>query len=182
MAENKKPIKATSKEKKHPLSPKCLANQRGKLSDIYTESGTRLTIKEAKFVDSYIATGNLAQAAIDAGYKVNVEGRADRDFASQVGQNIIAKVYIKQEIDARMRKSEKQSIADRQEIMQFWTDMMRGNILDQFDLPTTNADKLKAAAELAKRNIDIEDRIKERQVASVPEIKISLDWGGSNGS
>lgn len=184
MAEKKvnKP-KATPKKKEKPkkpaaLSPKCIANQRGKMSDIYTEDGTRLTIKQAKFIDSYITSGNLAQAAIDAGYKWH----DDRNYASAVGQEIVAKPFIKKEIDARMRKSEKKSIADRQEIMEFWSSMMRGEILDQFDMPTTNADKLKAAAELAKRSVDIEDRIRERNSTQnvAPEIKIKLDWGGKN--
>lgn len=183
MADNKKkPDSSKEKPKmvggrpiKHPISAKCLANQKGKMSDIYTSEGIRLTVKQAKFVDAYIATGNLAQATIDAGYKCGT----DRDFASQIGQEVVAKPFIKAEIDARMRKSERKSIADRQEIMEFWSSMMRGEILDQFDMPTTNGDKLKAAAELAKRNIDIEDRIKERNStqATAPEIKIKLDWG-----
>jgi phage terminase small subunit len=114
----------------------------------------------------------------EAGYSCG----EDNEFAGQIGQNVIAKSYIKQEIDNRMRKSEKKSIADRQEIMEFWSRMMRGEILDQFDMPTTNADKLKAAQELAKRNIDIEDRIRERSSAqaTAPEIRIKLDWGGGN--
>jgi len=173
-----KPKMVGGKLVKHPVSAKCIANQRGKLSDIYTESGTRLTIKEAKFIDSYIATGNLSKAVKEAGYSCG----EDNEFAGQIGQNVIAKSYIKQEIDNRMRKSEKKSIADRQEIMEFWSRMMRGEILDQFDMPTTNADKLKAAQELAKRNIDIEDRIRERSSAqaTAPEIRIKLDWGGGN--
>lgn len=169
----KKPVKETKATPKRKESAAQIANKRDKLSDVYTEEGKRLTIKESKFIDSYIARGNIRQAAIDAGYKCG----SDRGLAGQIGTEVLGKPYIKAEIDARMRKSEKKSIADREEIMQFWTDMMRGKILDQFDMPTTNSDKLKAATELAKRGMDIEDRIKEKKEAgAAPEIRISLKW------
>lgn len=173
----KKPVKKVSSKIKKHESAAQVVGRKDRISDVYTESGTRLTVKEAKFIDSYVANGNIRQAAIDAGYKYTKD---DKEFAGQIGTKLLEKTYIKAEIDTRIRKSEKKSIADRNEILQFWTAMMRGNILDQFDMPTTNSDKLKAAAEIAKRTMDIEDRIKERQQVTAPEIKISLDWGGSS--
>ena len=169
----KKPVKETKATPKRKESAAQVIGRKDRMSDVYTEAGTRLTIKEAKFIDSYIAHGNIRQAAIDAGYKCG----SDRSFAGQIGTELLEKPYIKAEIDARMRNREKKSIADREEIMQFWTDMMRGKILDQFDMPTTNSDKLKAATELAKRGMDIEDRIREKKEAgTAPEIRISLKW------
>lgn len=176
----KKPVKKVSSKTKKHESAAQVVGRKDRMSDVYTESGTRLTVKEAKFIDSYVANGNIRQAAIDAGYKYTKD---DKEFAGQIGTKLLERTYIKAEIDMRLRKSEKKSIADRNEIMQFWTNMMRGEILDQFDMPTTNADKLKAAAELAKRGMDIEDRIREKATSGAPEIKISLDWGGMpNGS
>ena len=152
-------------------------NRRQKKSAIYTKSGHQLTVKEAKFIDSYIADGNGRQAVIRAGYEFN----KSEDFASQLAHELLRKPYIADEIQARMESSKSQGIADRQEIMQFFTDMMRGKILDQFDLPTTNGDKIKAACELAKRSIDFEDRIKEKAKVTAPEVKISLKWEDKNG-
>ena len=143
-----------------------------KLSDVYTASGVRLTVKEAKFIDEYIASGNIRQSVIAAGYS---------GLPNCIGTQLMKKLYIAEEIQTRMSQREANSIADRNEIMQFFTDMMRGKILDQFDMPATNADKIKAGMELAKRSIDIEDRLKEKQSQTAPEIKISLDWGGNNG-
>lgn len=166
----KKSIATQNKETKKTTQKKA----EEKLSDVYTATGVRLTIREAKFIDEYIQTGNGRQAVINAGYT---------GLPSPVANKLLKKDYIAAEIQTRMSLHEKKSIADREEIMQFWTNMMRGEILDQFDMPTTNADKLKAAAELAKRGMDIEDRIREKATSGAPEIKISLDWGGMpNGS
>lgn len=160
----KKSIATQNKETKKTTQKKA----EEKLSDVYTSTGVRLTIREAKFIDEYVQTGNGRQAAINAGYT---------GLPSPVANKLLKKDYIAAEIQNRMSLHEKNSIADRQEIMQFWTDMMRGKILDQFEMPTTNSDKLKAAAELAKRGIDIEDRIKEKkEIGAAPEIKISLKW------
>lgn len=165
----KKNTKATQKKPQ----PKVQKSVPEKLSDVYTASGVRLTVKEAKFIDEYIQTGNLRQSVLNAGYQCKAP--------NMMATKLMKKDYIKAEIDTRMANHESSSIADRQEIMQFFSDMMRGKILDQFDMPATNADKIKAGMELAKRSIDIEDRLKEKQSQTAPEIKISLDWGGNNG-
>ncbi len=161
----------------HKFSAAQIASRKDKLSDVYTKEGKRLTVKEEKFINAYINNNNLGKSAIEAGYKCG----EDEEFARQVGNKLVQNPYIKAEIQARMEQAKTSSIADRQEIMQFFSDMMRGKILDQFDMPTTNADKIKAAQELAKRSIDFEDRLKEKAQATVPEIKISLDWGGAHG-
>lgn len=42
--------------------------------------------------------------------------------------------------------------------MEFFTAVMRGEVLDAFDLPPSLADRKDAAKELAKRTVDIESR------------------------
>lgn len=173
-----KPIEKTSKKyKKRKLTAEQIVNKRYKNSNIQTHDGHLLNIREAKFIDAYIATGNQRQAVIEAGYQYE----KDNDFAGQIAQKILSRTYVRDEIDYRMKQHQADGIATREEIMQFFSDMMRGKILDQFDLPANNGDKIKAGVELAKRCIDIEDRIKEKatQVAA-PEIKISLAWEGRN--
>lgn len=168
-AKNNPPQATEEKKEKKKRKPKI---RKDKLSDIYTHDGVRLTIKEAKFIDEYIAHGNQRQAVIKAGYA------SDPQLASQLGGELLNKPYIALEIKHRMEEHKSSHIATREEIMQFFSDMMNGKILDQFDMPTTNSDKIKAGIELAKRSIDIEDRIKERTATkdTAPEIKISLKW------
>lgn len=170
--------KKVDKRRKNQYSVGDILGKRQKKSQIFTRSGHQLTIKEAKFIDAYIATGNQRKAVIQAGYEFN----KDHEFAGQLAQRLLSFDYITEEISDRMNASKDKGIADRQEIMQFFTDMMRGKILDQFDLPTTNGDKIKAACELAKRSIDFEDRLKEKRTqTTAPEVKISLKWEGRDG-
>ena len=61
----KKNTKATQKKPQ----PKVQKSVPEKLSDVYTASGVRLTVKEAKFIDEYIQTGNLRQSVLNAGYQ-----------------------------------------------------------------------------------------------------------------
>lgn len=173
-----KPHKYSDGRQKREFTAEQVVSRQYRKCDIYTHDGHQLNIREAKFIDTYLATGNQRQAVIEAGYNY----QKDNEFAGQIAQKILSRNYIKSEIDYRIEAHKSKGIADRQEIMQFFSDMMRGKILDQFDLPANNSDKIKAGVELAKRCIDIEDRIKEKTTqTAAPEIKISLAWEGRNG-
>ena len=169
--DNAEPPKKKKRQKRNfTVEEKSVSKE---LSNVYTEAGVRLTIKEAKFIEEYVATGNQRESAMKAGYAEN----GKKASASRYANKLLKKDYIIAEIKARTEKSASQGIADRQEIMKFFSDMMRGKILDQFDMPTTNSDKIKAGIELAKRSIDFEDRLKEKTTqVTAPEVKISLKW------
>ena len=66
------------------------------------------------------------------------------------------------------------SIASAQDVMEYLTAVMRGEIKDQFGLDAPLAERTKAAQELAKRTVDIEQRAKGIADAT---IEIKLDWG-----
>lgn len=61
-------------------------------------------------------------------------------------------------IAERVKPDEEKRIASGDEVMQFLTSVMRGEIKDAFDLPPSLADRKDAAKELAKRTVDIEAR------------------------
>ena len=63
--------------------------------------------------------------------------------------------------------------------MEFFTKMMNGEIKDQFGLEATNADRIKAAQEIAKRTVDLENR-----ASGTPDgvVQIKLDWRRDNGN
>lgn len=147
-----------SKKKKH-------AKQKNRTT-YKTHDGHKLTVQEAKFIDEYVAYGNARQAIINAGYKTKAPGQ----YATQV----LNKLYIAQEIDYRIAQHKAASIAEADEIFQYLTSVMRGEIKDQFGLEASLGERTKAAQELAKRKIDIPNRLKGEKTA---EVRITLDWG-----
>lgn len=128
-------------------------------------SKPELNIRQKKFCRYYVELGNGHQAALKAGYS---EHTADAQ-ATRLLQN----VKIKEEITRIQKPIEDKHIATAQEVMQFFTDMMQGKIKDQFGLDATNSDKIKAAQEIAKRTVDIENRANGKADARV---EIALDW------
>ena len=132
---------------------------------ILSNSGHPLTIKEDKFISEYVKTGNVTQSVIEAGYNVKTP--------PQYGQKLVNKDYIADEIKYRMSLIQKDTIADAQEIMEYFSSVMRGEVTDQFGLEAPLSERTKAAQELAKRQIDMVNRASKNDT---PEIKITLDW------
>ena len=124
-----------------------------------THDGYPLSVKEAKFISLFIANGNVARSLRESGLS---------------WKNLSGKDYITDEINYRLDLLKKESIADADEIMQYFTSVMRGQVKDQFGLDAPLSERTAAARELAKRIVDIEDDVD----TSVPEIKVTLNWGG----
>lgn len=132
-----------------------------------TEDGHPLTPNEARFIDEYIKTSNKRQAYLIAYPNSNPSS------AAQLAQRVFNKDYISTEIKFRLEKLKSESIADADEIMQYFTSVMRGQIKDQFGLEAPLSERTKAAQELAKRKIDIPQKIAGNEA---PEVRIVLDW------
>lgn len=127
-----------------------------------------LNPRQKLFCQYYVELGNGAQAAIKAGYKETTA----RHQASQ----LLTKKHIKDEIARIKQPLEDKHIATGQEVMEFFTKMMNGEIKDAFGLDATNSDRLKAANELAKRTVDVDNRAKGQADAKV---EISINWDRS---
>lgn len=106
-----------------------------------------LTPKQKAFADYYIECGNATEAAKRAGY-------SDKT-ARQIATENLTKPSICEYIAERVKPTDEKRIATGDEIMQFFTSVMRGEVLDAFDLPPSLADRKDAAKELAKRVIDV---------------------------
>lgn len=111
-----------------------------------------MTVEEAKaslndqqiaFCEHYVATLNATQAAIDAGYSEKT--------ARQQGSRLLTNANIKVFIDALLQELENQRIAKADEVLQFLTAAMRGEVKDSFDLDPSLQDRMKAAELLGKR-------------------------------
>ena len=78
----------------------------------------KLTLKQKKFADEYIISGNATQAAIEAGYS--------KKTAGQIGEQNLKKLEIKKYIDKRLKEIESKKTATQQEVIQYLTSVMRG--------------------------------------------------------
>ena len=125
----------------------------------------KLTIKEKKFADKYLETGNAAKSVIEAGYKVK--------FPEVKGSQLIRKSNVMEYIHAKQEEMSSKTIASAKDVMEYLTKVMRGEIKDQFGLDAPLSERTKAATELAKRTVDIDNRLQGR-ADNVVEIK--LDW------
>ena len=81
--------------------------------------------------------------------------------------NLLNNNYIAEEIKFRQEQRQKESIATGQQVMEFFSKVMRGEVKDQFGLESTLADRLKAANELARRTVDIENKLNGNDTATI---------------
>ena len=80
----------------------------------------KLTEKQRRFVDYYVETGNASEAARRAGYS--------KKTAGWIGQENLQKPTIKAAVDARLKELEDKRIATADEVMQFLTSTLRGEV------------------------------------------------------
>lgn len=103
----------------------------------------KLTPKQKKFCEWYIKTGNASEAAKKAGYSPK---RADA-----TGYENLRKPEISAYIAQRMSSQDKKLVADADEVLRFFSAVMRGEVKDQFGLDASLSDRLKAGDSLMKR-------------------------------
>lgn len=140
--------------------------EKAERTDFATHSGHTLTPLQAKFIDLYVETGNGKRSVEEAGYNSKTP--------AQMAQKLLNLPHINEEIKYRLQQHKDQSIANADEIMTYFTQVMRGEILDQFGLEASLSERTKAAQELAKRQIDIPNKLAGNEA---PKITITVDWG-----
>ena len=109
-----------------------------------------LNPRQKKFCELYIQTANASQSAIDAGYSPNGVG--------VTSCKLLKTASIQAYLHERMDKADKKLIADSDEVMKFFTSVMRGEVNDQFGLDPGLQERINAGRELARRTIDIEQK------------------------
>lgn len=83
---------------------------------------TKLSIKQKRFADEYIISGNAYQSAIDAGYS--------KTYAKADSHKLLEKPGIKSYIESRMLEMDKRKVADQQEVLEYLTSVMRGEVTE----------------------------------------------------
>lgn len=125
---------------------------------LITHTGYKLTPQESAFIASYVVCKNATQAVAEAGYKC----KAKRQQASA----LLSRPYIGEEITYRLNQIENEKIADATEILQFYTSVMRGEVLDQFDIEASLDTRIKAANELAKHKIELPMKLEQKNITN----------------
>lgn len=120
----------------------------------------KLTEKQKKFIDYYVETGNASESARRAGY----DAKTDRAMES-IGSENLRKldVYIKE----RLKPAEDKRIADANEVLEYLTAVMRGEVKDTFDFDTSVRDRNKAAELLGKRHRLFIDKVEQENTGVV---------------
>lgn len=142
----------------------------------------KLTVKQQKFADNYIKSGNATKSAIDAGYS--------RRAARSIGQENLTKPDIKSYIDKRMQQIENDKVADATEVLKYLTSVLRGETeetvvvggpmgAESVEKPPDIKTRITAGKELLKRYPG-NDKLVEQQIrkikaeADVAEYKAKL--------
>lgn len=102
-----------------------------------------LTPKQQAFADYYIEYGDATKAALAAGYSERT--------AYSIGSENLRKPELSAYIKERLEEQRAKRVASADEVMEFFTAVMRGEVKDAFDLDPSLDTRLNAGKELMKR-------------------------------
>lgn len=135
----------------------------------------RLSSREKKFCREYVKTGNATQAYINAGYTAGT-----RASAGVRAHDLLKNSKVTDEISRLQAPEEDEAIATSHEVMSMLTAIARGEDTDQFGLEISADTRMKALVELAKRTVDLDNRVKLAQQTTDNTLTIKLDWSQDN--
>lgn len=131
----------------------------------------KLTVKQRKFADEYMISGNATDAAIKAGY-------SKKSAYSMAGQNLKKHEIIKY-ITKRQKNLESEKIAQQKEIFEYLSSVMRGEQIETVmtadgpvETPVSVKDRINAAKELLRRNPG-DPLIKAQTEKAIAEAKVA---------
>lgn len=144
----------------------------------------KLTLKQQRFADEYIISGNSEEAAIIAGYS--------KKYARGNAYKLVANSGIKSYIDKRLKELDDKQIAKQEEVLKYLTSVVRGESRSAvvvvegegdgvssarlIDKPPDEKEKLKAAELLGKRYRLFTDKV-ELDADVDMELNIKVDYG-----
>jgi len=86
----------------------------------------KLTVKQQAFAAFYIELGNATEAYLKAYPNVKKEATA-----RAAGSRMLTNVSVKSYIDNRMEELKSERVADQQEVLEYLTSVMRGEVQDE---------------------------------------------------
>lgn len=118
----------------------------------------KLTPRQKAFAEYYIECGNCTEAARKAGYSEKT--------SRSIGAENLTKPDISAYIAERMQAQNEAQVASADEVLRFFSSVMRGEVKDQFGLDAALSDRLNAGKELMKRYAAADNSAR----ADVPQI------------
>lgn len=144
----------------------------------------KLTLKQQRFADEYIISGNAEEAAVIAGYS--------KKYARGNAYKLVANSGIKSYIDKRLKELDDKQIAKQEEVLKYLTSVVRGESRSVVvvvegegdgvssarlvNKPPDEKEKLKAAELLGKRYRLFTDKV-ELDADVDMELNIKVDYG-----
>ena len=136
-----------------------------------------MTEKQKRFCDEYLIDLNATQAAIRAGYSEKTAG--------SIGDENLKKPEIKSYIEEQLDKLHNDAIASADEVLQYYTSVMRGESraqvivasplgVERIDKPPDEKERLKAADMLGKYHSLFTDKT---QIEADTSFNIHIDYG-----
>jgi len=105
-----------------------------------------LTQKQKQFVHKMIELGNQTKA-----YRAVYKGCKNDSSACSIASDTLRKPNVAAYYSKLLQEKEDAEIATADEVLKYFTGVMRGNIKDQFNLDASLQDRTEAAKQLSKR-------------------------------
>lgn len=115
----------------------------------------KLTIKQKKFADAYIRTGNAYHSAIGAGYSESYS----RGNVIKLLENVSVKAYI----DEKMQEIEDRQIAKAEEVLKHLTSVMRGEVSEEVVVVESTGD-YESRARIVNKQVAAKERIRAAEL------------------
>lgn len=129
------------------------------------KSNRKLTYQQVRLIDEYLVTGNKLEAGRRAGYK--------NDSCTYMA---FQDKLVKEELSKRMEQIHEEAhydgVMNAHEIMKMYSQIAKGEVLDQFGLEASLKDRISALNELAKRQIDLQMKLDAAKQDNKLTIKI----------
>lgn len=127
----------------------------------------KLTIKQKKFADEYIISGNATEAAIKAGYK--------ESSARSIGNENLTKPDIKSYIDERMKELDDKKIAEQKEVLAFYTSVMRGEVREPMAISNGMGEDIKMVIPSAATRKSAADSLAKAHGMFIQKLEIEAE-------
>lgn len=142
-----------------------------------TEGGNKLTRLQMQFILFLLEDGVPRNASVKLNSWELEQGLIEESHTDAAikkrAERYMNDENVQKEYFHQLREIQKHDVADATEVMKYFTDVMRGEVKDQFGLDASLSDRTQAAKELAKRTIDMENRMAGKPDAVV---SVSIDW------